>query len=204
MHFHGTALCLSVALAALSHGAMAQETEGGSAPLAITWDDARRDAAADSQQDPSAVRASRSSISTDVNSLPLPVILPGTDDGTLRGTPKVTAQPRTYVANITLSGGAKLTIFGSSLAREAPIDLAPALDNAPAEDFTPLANDDTGQDGADTDNDEYPTVDLSFSKYGAAYTFRLRCTRTNDPRCADRTFLEDLRETSITIVGEQQ
>ena len=106
-----------------------------------------------------------------------------------RGIGQFVGEGLAYSAGYDLPG-AQLSIMGSgsalSLSAESPIGAIIEHDDASRDE--PVFE--RTEDGAD----------LSFIRFGAAYTIRISCANVQDPRCTGYTFLRSVAD-NLVIIG---
>lgn len=121
----------------------------------------------------------------------LPVLIPGTAALGVDGDARVLLFPQEnfYTLSVT-APGLVIEVFGTRLAHaRAPDPLSTRRLNA------------TNGDGYRINETEYGR-ELSFSRYGAAYSITVECDRpTGDPRCASDAYIRNLANSLIIAAG---
>lgn len=153
----------------------------------VDWSAARIARQADQVRNPEALNQFRSAVPTGLDSVALPVLVPGT--GPVRATPRFRGQETAYTAAYVLRG-ARLSIFGTVFAIQLSEGSAivPQIRDTPVGERYTFARSDDG-------------ADLDFSRFGAHYTLRLSCERSDDSRCTSETFLQSLADSLIVAGG---
>ncbi|MCB1498967.1 MAG: hypothetical protein KDK07_04130 [Bauldia sp.] len=188
--FHWLTISLAFVAMGLTSAAFGQD--GAIAQrqvLAVDWPAARAKAEADLASDPEGITAFRAAVPTGVESVTLPVLVPGS--GPVRASPRFRSQETAYAALYPLPA-AKLTVLGSAIA----IVLSPDDSLASEVERLPVSEEgdfDVSEDGSD----------LAFTMFGASYVLRISCANADDSRCADRVFLDKVKQSLLVLGGSQ-
>ena len=156
----------------------------------IDWQAVQQAIQTDQSRDSNAINLFRSSVPAGVDSVNVPVLVPGT--GPVRASPRFRGQNNAYAAAYLLNA-AKLTILGSSIALALPADDSLAASMQAIGDSTEPQFE-ILEDG----------TDLSFSRFGASYTLRISCSAPDDERCTKDEFLRSVARSLVTIGGKPQ